>query len=517
MTSAVAGAAGQVTSIQFNGDSNIDDWAIGHVTLQRVKTLSTELATELNAHVGEKAGDRIRRLCDEEGIKCRIEGDPADTEAMGPQRPLTLMSLLEECANTDLGILHEARSARAVGYRTRASMQDQDTLLPPASAAPTNWWSTRSITSTNDPTIANQVSGSPASVLGSGIPDGPEEPAISLGNPTLVVPDGTDDYLQLNVTPTFTPTTGELTVIFVGVWDSDDTTDSSNRLVSSESAGSNGLLMHTSGTGMDFPKITVGGATTTVQVSPPGTPSLSNGDVFAVAAVIDDGTLAAYLRGSGLSATSSITGVGTITHSAFHAFARSFDKANPAHSSMRDIMIFDAALTEAELDNTTKWLINYYQTGQLAFDYEVGELASSPKLDRDDQGFANDVKVENWNGSTARAELNDGSALSVSEPPDGAGRYDSAYPVNASDSRLVDLAESILSLSAVDEPRVTDLAVALHYSALISNTELTDDVLEASLGDLITVSNNLPIALGICKYDKSCKALGKKLGAINTS
>lgn len=129
VTSAVAGAPGRVTEIKINKDSNLDTWAFGHVTLQNDKTPTTELINELNAYNGERAATRIQRLCREEGIATRIEGDPADTEAMGPQRPGTLMDLLQECALTDLGILCESRETVAVGYRTRASMTGQPVIL----------------------------------------------------------------------------------------------------------------------------------------------------------------------------------------------------------------------------------------------------------------------------------------------------------------------------------------------------------------------------------------------------
>ena len=129
VTNAVAGSPGRVTQIKFNKDANLDEWAIGHVTLQNNVTPTTELYDELNAYNGERAADRIVRLCREEGIATRIEGSPSDTQAMGYQRPGTLMGLLEDCAATDLGILHESRETVAVGYRTRASMIGQPVIV----------------------------------------------------------------------------------------------------------------------------------------------------------------------------------------------------------------------------------------------------------------------------------------------------------------------------------------------------------------------------------------------------
>jgi len=254
-TNAVGGSAGAVTQLKWNKDSNADDFAIGHVVVHSALTPLSQLANEVNAFDGERAGLRIMRLCLEEGLAFRIEGDPADTERMGAQRANTLMALLEECAATDLGILHEAKESVAVGYRTRTSMIDQTTVI--------------------------------------------------------------------------------------------------------------------------------------------------------------------------------------------------------------------------------------------GIDASAKELATSLEIDRDDPNFANDVEVENWNGTTFRAVLDDGSALSVSEPPVGAGRYARQFSINGQDSRLKALAESRLTLSTVDEPRVSRLAFALETPGAEANAALVASVLDSSLGDRITVTNNL--------------------------
>ena len=262
----VAGSAGAVNRIKINKDANVGSWAFGHVTLQSVVTSSTELFDELNAYNGERAGTRVQRLLLEEGIPFRIEGDPADTESMGPQRPGDLMGLLQECADTDLGILHESRETIAVGYRTRASMLDQPIIVD--------------------------------------------------------------------------------------------------------------------------------------------------------------------------------------------------------------------------------------------LDYSAGNLAGSPELDRDDQDFANDVTVRNRAGNIARAVLDDGSPLSVSEPPVGAGRYARPYSVNALDSRLPQLAATRLALTTVDEPRVSRLPLGMHHSSMVADVALTSSIFDSSLGDRVVVSNNLPVALGTATIDQ---------------
>jgi hypothetical protein len=275
-TSAVAGVAGKVTAINIGGGLDVGTWAFGHLTLQSARTPTTELAVELAAYDGETAGARIVRLCAEEGIASRIEGDPMLTEEMGPQRSGSLMALLEECAATDLGILYEPRTARAVGYRTRASMINQGT--------------------------------------------------------------------------------------------------------------------------------------------------------------------------------------------------------------------------------------------KIALDYSAGGVASPLKLDRDDQGFANDVTVRNWDGTTARALIDDGSALSVSEPPVGAGRYDAEFRVNAQVERLPELAAGRLALTAVDEPRVSSLRLALHHAALVADPALVGDILSSSLGDLVTVTDNLTVALGSASVSQLVQGTRETIG-----
>lgn len=128
-TNAVTAVApGAVWHLIVNQNGTMGATAIGHVTLQDTVTDTSELTDGLSGYAGEAAGERIQRLCLEEGIAFRIQGDPADTEAMGPQRALTLIDLLQECAAADSGLLHEARDSVAVAYRTRTSMQAQAPL-----------------------------------------------------------------------------------------------------------------------------------------------------------------------------------------------------------------------------------------------------------------------------------------------------------------------------------------------------------------------------------------------------
>lgn len=108
---------------------SIGDVGIGHISVHREWSSIFALGDQLNAWQGERAGDRIERLCAEEGIPFSSVGDSADTAVMGPQKSKTLLDLLEECADADLGSLFEPKGDIGIAYRTRASLYNQNALL----------------------------------------------------------------------------------------------------------------------------------------------------------------------------------------------------------------------------------------------------------------------------------------------------------------------------------------------------------------------------------------------------
>lgn len=77
----------------------------------------------------EHAGTRMLRLCAEEGISAAMIGDPADTPAMGPQRPMTVLELTDECIHVDQGSAFDPRGAMALGMRTHRSTTAKDALV----------------------------------------------------------------------------------------------------------------------------------------------------------------------------------------------------------------------------------------------------------------------------------------------------------------------------------------------------------------------------------------------------
>lgn len=82
-----------------------------------------------DGYTGETAGRRIQRLCSENGVPLTSIGDLDATTPMGPQGEADLVTLLQDAATADLGILYEPRDAIGLTYRTRTSLYNQAAQL----------------------------------------------------------------------------------------------------------------------------------------------------------------------------------------------------------------------------------------------------------------------------------------------------------------------------------------------------------------------------------------------------
>jgi hypothetical protein len=128
----------RVTKVQFGpasravsgpaGTANLPGVAVGHCSVENAITAIDALGVRLNP-IGEAAGRRIQRLCGEEGIPVGWVGDLDDTAAMGAQGKQNTLSLLQESTLADGGMLYENRAVLGLGYRTRASLYNQDPAL----------------------------------------------------------------------------------------------------------------------------------------------------------------------------------------------------------------------------------------------------------------------------------------------------------------------------------------------------------------------------------------------------
>lgn len=120
---------GRITSITMSPAGNIGDMAMGHLSLQTQTSSSFDLYSQTIAYVGETTLTRLRRLCSEEGVTLRTHTGLNTSPAMGPQLPKTLVDLLQECVDTDMGVMYESRDRIGLEWRTRGSLYNQTETL----------------------------------------------------------------------------------------------------------------------------------------------------------------------------------------------------------------------------------------------------------------------------------------------------------------------------------------------------------------------------------------------------
>lgn len=89
----------------------------------------SDFAGPLAAWAGETAATRFARVCGENGLRARIWGYPAVSAPMGVQPVDTLMNVLQQCADTDRGVIYEPSECLGLGYRTVASLCNQAPAL----------------------------------------------------------------------------------------------------------------------------------------------------------------------------------------------------------------------------------------------------------------------------------------------------------------------------------------------------------------------------------------------------
>lgn len=122
------GKTGRVTGLNCTYGDAIQGLRIGHIAVFSTPETSIFNAADTGFE-GELAAERLIRLCSEEGVPLLMVGDTARTAPMGPQSPQALLTLLQECADTDGGILGEQRDRLGLRYRTRTSLYNQDAAL----------------------------------------------------------------------------------------------------------------------------------------------------------------------------------------------------------------------------------------------------------------------------------------------------------------------------------------------------------------------------------------------------
>ncbi|MQB00550.1 MAG: hypothetical protein GEU78_09705 [Actinobacteria bacterium] len=120
---------GYVSNVVINYNRLGQDIAFGHIVFSNDTSIFAGTAAALGAWQGERAGDRILRLADEEDIFVDVLGVGSTEIRMGPQRPATILDLIRECEAADGGVLYEAPDAFGLAYRNRGNLYNQNPAM----------------------------------------------------------------------------------------------------------------------------------------------------------------------------------------------------------------------------------------------------------------------------------------------------------------------------------------------------------------------------------------------------
>jgi hypothetical protein len=131
--SSFAGDIGVALTMENVGSSAISSAEYCHLALynQSADDPTTDIVANIEdiggGFDGERAGPRMQRLCDEEGVRLRIIGqsDVLHTALMGPQTSDTLLNNVQRCADVDQGLLFEPCDFLGLAYRTYATLYNQ--------------------------------------------------------------------------------------------------------------------------------------------------------------------------------------------------------------------------------------------------------------------------------------------------------------------------------------------------------------------------------------------------------
>lgn len=123
-------AIGAVKGIFINAYRQATSSAIGHVALRNSITSIYTLSSQLEGYWEEPSNARLARLCTENGVASQYLTDGVNVGVpMGVQKQSGLMALLDECADTDQGSLHESRCGLGLVQRVHSSMYNQTPVL----------------------------------------------------------------------------------------------------------------------------------------------------------------------------------------------------------------------------------------------------------------------------------------------------------------------------------------------------------------------------------------------------
>ncbi|MEU6342226.1 hypothetical protein ABZ883_14940 [Streptomyces sp. NPDC046977] len=128
----LAGTAGRVTGVHGppggGYSADLDGMRLGHISVcsPAGSLIYNSANTGFN---GDTAGGRMSRLSSEQKIPVTVYGDTSLQEKVGPQRPDVFLTLLQDAADVDGGILYEPRRTLGLAYRDRRSLYNQPVKL----------------------------------------------------------------------------------------------------------------------------------------------------------------------------------------------------------------------------------------------------------------------------------------------------------------------------------------------------------------------------------------------------
>lgn len=146
--SPVSGQAfGSVTSVTIAPNAGLTNTVFGHVIVDTQAGLDPTSATDSSAidslaqgYNGEWADARVSRLCNQVGLNYEQIGNSTFfdavnfnlvhlTTSMGAQTRDAFLNLVKQCTTADAGILYEPLAQLGIGFRTRASLENQTAAL----------------------------------------------------------------------------------------------------------------------------------------------------------------------------------------------------------------------------------------------------------------------------------------------------------------------------------------------------------------------------------------------------
>ncbi|UDM00089.1 hypothetical protein [Streptomyces longhuiensis] len=179
----VSGTVGRVTAVTGDWGAATEGWALGHLSVVPVAE-STLYNGSDDGYAGETAWERMLRLCSEESVPMSHTPGSLPTQRVGPQRPETLLALLQAAAEADGGMLLESQDRLGLVYRDRSSLYTQEPALTLAyrggGLAPPLEPVDDDTATRNDITVTRDAGSSARAVLESGVLS-VQEPPYGIG------------------------------------------------------------------------------------------------------------------------------------------------------------------------------------------------------------------------------------------------------------------------------------------------------------------------------------------------